>query len=581
MSLLPAPKRDEPNERRRPSRHTGTPIWATACALTLLGAILVAHPYAEVGISDDFSYIRIAQIVAQTGHIAYTGWVTPILGWQLYLAAGFIKLFGFSFTAARASVILVSVVTAFLCQRTFVRAGVNEWNASIGTLTLMLSPLLMPLEYAYMTDIPGLFATILCLYACIRAVQSVTERGAIGWIAFAAFSNVLFGSSRQIAWLGVLVMVPSALWLLRRRRHVVRIGGGLWVLSAALIFSINRWFEQQPYTQTEQLLAHRIGWHFLSHLSDQIVRASLEMVMLLLPILLMFLPALWRKNFPWLVKLAVVIIFLSGLRLLWFHRVDLWFAPYLDGVKPFIYPRYGRPVITVMAILCMLGLLTAFLTREERFVPAKVESPCLPTRTIEILLLPFVVGYLGLLSSRAGFEGLWDRYLIPLLFVAIIFIFRFYQQRMGARLPVAALVLALGIGAYAVAVSHDRMAMYRARAAALNEVLATGRAATSVSGGWDYDGWTELQHSSHIINRRMRVPVGVTLPAATHYGLAVCPWFYCNMYPHVVPQYTISLRDDPIPGNPFPTAPYKTWILPAGRVYVVRFPDRSVDGRVR
>ena len=70
-------------------------------------AILVAHPYAEVGISDDFSYIRIAQVLAQTGHIVYTGWVTPILGWQLYLAAIFINSFGFSFTTTRASIMFV------------------------------------------------------------------------------------------------------------------------------------------------------------------------------------------------------------------------------------------------------------------------------------------------------------------------------------------------------------------------------------------------------------------------------------------------------------------------------------------
>jgi hypothetical protein len=59
-----------------------------------------------------------------------------------------------------------------------------------------------------------------------------------------------------------------------------------------------------------------------------------------------------------------------------------------------------------------------------------------------------------------------------------------------------------------------------------------------------------------------------------------CPWFYCDMYPHVIPRYTISLRADPIAGSNFQPVPYRTWMLRAGTIYVVRFPDRSVDGGV-
>ena len=580
MISSPLPDNAETSDRQRAFRFPRVPIWGLGCGLAVLAAILVAHPYAEVGISDDFSYIRIAQVLAQTGHIVYTGWVTPILGWQLYLAAGFIKVFGFSFTNARASIMFVAVVTAFLCQRTFVRAGINEWNASIGTLTLILSPLVMPLEVTYMTDIPGLFATVLCLYACIRAIQSGSAGGAIGWIAFAALSNVVFGSSRQIAWLGVLVMVPSALWLLRQRRRVLVAGGCLWVLSAALVFGINHWFNQQPYTQVEPLLAHRIGWHFLEQLSEEMVRGCLETALLLLPVLLIFLPALWSKRHPWQVYLAGALFVVGGVSVWQLHDAESWFAPYLAGVMPFLSLGGLRPVLTVAVLLCMLALLTAVLTLPGEADSATSDRMVLSNRTVGTLLLPFLLAYLGLIAPRAGFDGIWDRYVIPLLFIAMIFILRFYQQRIGARLPVAALVLAICFGAYATAAVHDQMAMYRARVAAVNEVLAMGVPPTSVSGGWDYDGWTELQLSSHIIDRRMRVPAGVTLPTPTHYGLTNCPWFYCDMFPHVVPRYTISLHADPIPGSGFQPVPYGTWVLPAGTVYVVQFPDRWLDGRV-
>lgn len=69
------------------------------------------------------------QILAQTGHIVYNWWATPIVGWQLFIAAGLVRIVGFSFTTARMSTLLVGLATAFLMRSTLVRAGVSERNA--------------------------------------------------------------------------------------------------------------------------------------------------------------------------------------------------------------------------------------------------------------------------------------------------------------------------------------------------------------------------------------------------------------------------------------------------------------------
>jgi len=553
---------------------------ALGCALAVLAAILVAHPYAEVGISDDFSYVRSAQLLAQSGHVVYNGGAMAILGWQLYLAALFIKLFGFSFTTTRASIIFLSVVTTFLCQRTFVRTGINEWNASIGALTLMLSPLLMPLEVTFMSDMPGMFAIVACLYICLRALQTDREWATITWIGVASLSNVVFGSSRQIAWLGVLVMVPSVLWMMRRNRRVVMAGIGFWAVSVALIFAINHWSQQQPYILYEPLTRGPVKPHVLKNFGIAWIRACLEVVLLLLPILLMYLPAFRRKKHTRVVYLLGAGFLLYGLRMWRIRNLSAWSAPYLSGVMPFASLRGFGAILTVAVLLCLLALITAILTGGERVPSAQGYVFSLSPRQLAELIVPFTIAYMGLLSPRAGFENIWDRYLLPLLFVAIIFLLRFYQDRFQARLPVAALVLAICIGAYATASLHDRLALYRARVAAVQEVLAAGVPATSVSGGWDYDGWTELQVSSHIFDPRMRVPAGVQLGKPTHYGLKNCPWFYCEMFPHVIPYYTISLRPDPILGNKFAPVPYRMWVDTSAAVYVVRFPDCSVDGRV-
>ena len=130
-------------------------LQAILCALAVPFCALLIHPYAETGIYDDWSYIKTTQILAQTGHVVYNGWATAILGWQLYLGALFVKLFGFSFTAVRLSTTVVAIATTWLLQRTLVRAGVCQWNATLATLTFIFSPLYFPFAFTFMTDVFG------------------------------------------------------------------------------------------------------------------------------------------------------------------------------------------------------------------------------------------------------------------------------------------------------------------------------------------------------------------------------------------------------------------------------------------
>ena len=283
---------------------------------------------------DDFSYTRSAQILAQTGHIAYVGWAAAMLGWQLYLGALFIKLFGFSFTVVRLSTLPVAMLTAFLTQRAFVRAGLNTWNATLGTIALVLSPLTLALTFSYMTDMGGLLCMVLCFYACLRALQAETDRSRLLWIVFAACSNAVGGTVRQVVWLGVLVMVPCTCWLLRRRPHVI-ITGAISVLAAAgFIFAIIRWFARQPYSQPDVGLGGGgINVGALVHLTLQLLRSLPEVPFLVLPLLVAFIfvrPA--RSTMVRVAALGASAVVLVGSLALRHHSVAYpWLAPYIPN----------------------------------------------------------------------------------------------------------------------------------------------------------------------------------------------------------------------------------------------------------
>jgi 4-amino-4-deoxy-L-arabinose transferase-like glycosyltransferase len=151
----------------------------------VLVCALLINPRAESGINDEWSYALTARVLADTGHFVYNGWAAPMLGWQGYLGALFIKLFGFSFSILRWPIILVAMATAFLLHRLLVRIGASEWNATVGTLAAVFSPLFMNMMCSFMTDMGALFSIVLCLYACVRALQARGEHER-RWAGFAS-----------------------------------------------------------------------------------------------------------------------------------------------------------------------------------------------------------------------------------------------------------------------------------------------------------------------------------------------------------------------------------------------------------
>jgi Dolichyl-phosphate-mannose-protein mannosyltransferase len=306
-------------------------LWpALICSLAFVLCISIAHPLLEMGGNDDWSYAFSARVLADTGHLVYNGWATAMLGWQLYWDALFIKIFGFSFVVLRVSTLVISVLSLALLQRIFVRLGINTWNSTIATLAVAFSPVFFILGFSFMSDVPGLFCLLICLYLCIRAIQSGSDRESIRWLAIAALSNVVLGTVRQTSWLGALVLVPSAAWCLRRRRGVTIAGGALWCVSVLSIWACMHWFKLQPYSLDEKFYAPLPG-ATLGRTLGECVRCLLSICFFLLPVLVAFI-----ARFPYHLHLvrAMVVGAVGGL-LLGFklhifdlHRGAFWLWPF-------------------------------------------------------------------------------------------------------------------------------------------------------------------------------------------------------------------------------------------------------------
>ncbi|HWF03239.1 MAG TPA: hypothetical protein VHA06_06100, partial [Candidatus Angelobacter sp.] len=343
------------------------------CALIVAACVWATYPVAQIGIDDEWSYIKTAQLFAQTGHFVYNGWAAMILGWQVVWAALFIKLFGFSFTVVRLSMLPIAMATIALFHASLLRFGINARNAMLGALTLGLSPLFIPMAASYMSDVPGLFVVVLCLYLCQRAVAAGGRRATLAWLCLAAASNVVGGTARQIAWLGALVMVPSTGWLLRKQRGVLPASLLLWVFSVASIYACMQWFARQPYSVPESLLHGYNYFHGnlgsnVFHFLFQMIGAALCLLLLVYPILAAWLPEGRRLDRAALLRIASVLA-------VWgvFQWITGWTMPWLSKViraefatsrmdptlppAPFFLPMWMQALISLLVIATALVLL--------------------------------------------------------------------------------------------------------------------------------------------------------------------------------------------------------------------------------
>jgi hypothetical protein len=585
-------------------RFSVNPTWKSrllglVCVLVFLLCVFVTQPVAEIGMNDDWSYIKTAQLLAATGHIVYNGWATAMLGWQLYFGALFIKLFGPSFTAVRASTVFVASATTFLTHRTLVRSGVNSVNATVATLALVLSPLFLPLALSFMSDVGGLFCIIVCLYACLRALKAQKDLSALAWVAFAALSNAVGGTIRQIAWLGVLVLVPSAVWLLRGRRYLVWASVFLYGISVIFICASLQWFLRQPYSIIEPILPGKIEGETLYQAAVQFTGFLFAGVMFLLPVLLAFGSGISfrdRRTSGFLI-VGGALCLVIGLSLLWRDPGSLaaFLAPYagnyvtrsgmvdgtpIQGMRPDVLGLEIRMVLTA-TVLAAIVMFLAFLRFGCRHSgPSHLQSE-ISFNNLMVLVVPFTVAYFVLLVPRSIsiFARLMDRYLLPLLLMGMLLMVRLFQDRVQEKLPTISIVLTALFGVFAVAGTHDAFSFYRAKARAINELREAGIPDTSIDGGFEHNGMVQIESVGHINDPRVHVPGVVFFDNGSKFPKD-CEPVQRARTPVIVPGYALSFDPAACGGlSGFASVPYRDWLRARTvNIYIVNtFRQSPVD----
>jgi hypothetical protein len=550
---------------------------------TVILAILASRPFVEMGQIDDFSYVKTAFDFARTGHLHYNGWATAMLGWQVVWGALFVKLFGYTYAATRLSTLTLAAGCAWLTHSICLRCGVNRRNAIFGTLTICLSPLFVPLSVTFMTDISGLFVILMCLYFCLRALDARSDRTMVTWVIVASLTGAAGGTARQIAWLAPLVMVPSAVWMLRRRRGAVVAGVIGELITAAVVLGCMRWFKAQPFSVPEVLIPETGS---LRELAGHFLAAFLCLSFLLLPVLVASFArvrAIPGKTLAWM-AVFVPVALIASMLITWhsllrgmmpwsgdvISRLDIfdyrnaWFI----GISPVTFNFADRVAVSAVVFA---GLITFFyITLLER-APVRVDASAMPWHCLACLFGPFSVAYLALLVPRGLWADILDRYLLPLLALTVVVLLRLYQERVETRLPLVSYVV-LGLFVFlSVAGTHDWIAMYKARVLAINRLHARGITSSQIQAGFEADGAIQIANAGVIIDKRVPTAPGIERARYRPANLPdACVELFNEHTPTIHAEYFLAHQVVPcLTTSQFGSITYSAWMPPFTRKILI------------
>jgi hypothetical protein len=459
------------------------------------------------------------------------------------------------------------------------------------------SPLFIPLAASFMTDLPSEFVILLCTYLCQRAVAAGTDAKSIGWLAAAAATNIIGGTARQIAWLGILVIVPSTAWLLRKRRGVLIAGVAFWCLGVAFILACVHWLNRQPYSLPEEIFPKsKVPLTFMiSRVGLDVVKEFFFLALLTLPLLLAWILRMKRLGLTWLSLICVLTAAFQfssfkmnrGYHLLpWVHDFvgDLglnagsrfsWFL----GRAPAVMNDRTRYVVSyivmVIAVVFVVDILRVRKTPIKKSIANWLKAdPGVPSNQEFWIIVPFVVAYFVMLVPRSVDSQVLDRYLFALLPIAILWVLQLYRKYFSQPLPAASYVALAGIAIFSVGGTHDWFALNRARLQAASVLHSSGVPDNKMMLGLDYDSRTQFKYFPAIAAPRARVPDWIYHASPRPDLPDDCVIWSWEMTPAVRPEYFVVFSPLPclVPSD-FAPISYHAWLPPFHRtIYIERHP---------
>lgn len=505
---------------------------------TFVAMVVATWPVGDFALNDDWVYALAVRGVLANGRFEILGFSSANVGPQVYWGALFCLPFGFSFTALRWSTLVLALVAAIglyaLCRLLW---GDRRF-AVLASLTLLVNPVFFSLANTFMTDVPFVALMIVSIGLLCAGLKDDRRRT----LLHAGLALAIVGvTQRQFS---LLLLVGYAAAVLCRDglcpRVVVR---AFWPLAvgAAVHAGFAQWLARTGRKSAASGITEVFPetWSSLYRTTTHETAVALLYLGLFVAPLLVFawtaLPSARRTvaHLAWPVATVVggfaifAVLFdrnvsmpVGGNVLAYFGIGPLALRDtlVLDTNLPTLPADVDRAwtVATVVACVGAVALLVALGRGAYGAVVAMRRAPSAPLpdallrspshpHAVSALLAGFAAAYWAVLLFLGSRNHLFDRYLLPLLVVAIVAV----PLASGARTrppvigraglvaSVAALAL---LGVFSVVATRDYLEWNRLRWQAYRDLTVEARIDPHrIDAGYEINGWM-LYDPRHLAN---------------------------------------------------------------------------------
>lgn len=447
--------------------------------------------------NDDWSYRRIAEHFAQTGHVVSNGWPSMTLIGQLLWSWPFLRVFGDHGWVYTFSTVVLSAIGVFSAYFIARRVLARSWAAA-AVLLVAAVPGFAWSTSTFMTDMPAFAAELACLALGLAALD---HRGRRRW-AFLGGALVVgvFGFAiREFALVApVAVLVGVGAGDTPRRRYWYLVVGALMLVVVAVIFS---WWSHLPGFLHETFAIPVRGSVILA------AHGYYTVAFLLSPAVVFCAWRRLRLRLSWATVTTVAVVALGV-------EIDRHFGPlftgnYLDpqGTTGGYSLYGGRPTLLPGPLWDLLrgigivsgGLLAGIAVTVDRRALRRWQSSMMGT-PIGVIWIFSIVAATGMFLFVLTDYGLYDRYLWSIVFAFGVLLLHYSPPVPPASWPrfvtgiIAALSVLLVLVSTALTVNADSYSVARWHAGQI--AVSLGVPANEVDAGFEWVG----AHASGVAN---------------------------------------------------------------------------------
>ena len=458
--------------------------------------ILIINPIGDFPLNDDWCYGKSVKTLLEDGYLKLYNWGEMTLVGHVYWGYFFTKIFGFSFTVLRWSTLVMGFATLIGIYELCKLANISRWVSLVGVLLCMVNPIFLSLSFSFMTDVPFYCVTIWAFYFFAKALQTDKWQPILWAIFFCYWAFTI----RQLAWVFPIVYLITM--LLAKKRTLINLIKAITPLVALFIFSLlfSYIMEANDLLQARYNSKFNLMIDSIVHIDKVIIINSISyffrcmayLGFLLVPIHLIYFSRYKFKGYKisaiiWTVLVTAFLLksgkALPSLDNIW---IDFGVGPTTlqDHAGNFTTSPSPQAPALFWQLITAFGVFSsvALLFHSKRFVVAIFKKK--ETSPLVVLSFVFTVVYL----TPFLIVGVYDRYLLPLFPIAIVFL--------GANSPEIPKkvyqYIAYGcIGLFtlfSVCAVHDHLSWNRTRWNALNELTET-IPKNQIQGGVEYVTW--------------------------------------------------------------------------------------------